>query len=243
MDIKEITTNTNRHPWELSRADAMLKILKKYNKKSYADIGAGDRYFCEQLLNIGATIVYAVDSEYPEERAEKNNVICLNDIALLEDKSVECLVMMDVLEHIEDDKSFLNQALKKLTDDGMLLITVPAWQFLFSSHDTFLHHYRRYCKRRLTTLLKTADITIAKSHYFYTSLFFARLLSNLIKPNKQEKVGESELGSWSFPPQHIATKLVKFVLKVDYATNSFLDKLHIHLPGLSLLAVCFKKPS
>jgi hypothetical protein len=48
------------------------------------------------------------------------------------------------------------------------------------------------------------------------------------------------VGSWAYPQKHIATRIVKTILTIDYTLNKWLDKLHMHLPGLSLLAVCRK---
>jgi hypothetical protein len=87
--------------------------------------------------------------------------------------------MMDVLEHIEHDAPFLSTVLEKLSPGGMALITVPAMQFLFSDHDAFLKHFRRYNRKQVLSLLGNFDVTVERCHYFYTSLFCARLVSLL----------------------------------------------------------------
>ncbi|GHV82475.1 hypothetical protein AGMMS49991_10330 [Spirochaetia bacterium] len=83
MDIREKTNNVNRHPWELSRARCIIKLIKNCNLQSFVDIGAGDRFFTTQLLNIASGKVYAVDSAYTEKSMYINGICCLNDIAEL----------------------------------------------------------------------------------------------------------------------------------------------------------------
>jgi SAM-dependent methyltransferase len=240
MDLKEKTSNINRHPWELSRSRCILSLIRKRPWKRFADIGAGDMFFTRQLLDMDSrTEVYAVDSEYDEELKSVDGIHCLNDISGLPDGSFDCLVLMDVLEHIEDDDAFLKKLLDKLVVGGSLVITVPAMQFLFSSHDKFLHHYRRYSRKRLLTLLKKNNLKIEKCHYFYTLLFFLRLVS-LVKDRLLPDKNQTGVGEWKFPKKHIATQCIMRILNIDFFINTLLDKCRIHLPGLSVMAVCKK---
>jgi hypothetical protein len=238
MDLREITKNVNHHPWELSRGECVFSILKKIKLHSLADIGAGDKFFTKKLLKICSGEIYAIDSGYTEDEKEEAGIICLNNITSLPENSVECLIMMDILEHIENDEKFLGEVLKKLMDGGILLITVPAWQLLFSEHDKFLKHYRRYNKKGLSTLLKQSNIIIKRIHYFYTSLFFVRLF---IKIMKKEQKGKNTIGYWKYSEKNIITMAIKITLNIDFYINTILSKIGIHLPGLSIIAVCKKE--
>lgn len=242
MDLIEKTENCNRHPWELSRSYNLINILKTNNNSfSYADIGSGDKYFTSKIRSITTGKVFAVDSEYTENGIDENEIMCLNDISLLENNSIDCVVMMDVLEHIENEDEFLKIVLTKLKPDGKIVITVPAMQFLFSSHDIFLKHYRRYSRKRLLSVLKKHNIKIEKSHYFYTSLFLLRLISFLLENKKSTKNEAVGIGMWKHKENSLITKILKLSLNIDFKINSILNKTFIHLPGLSLLAVCSKK--
>jgi SAM-dependent methyltransferase len=241
MDLKEKTSNANRHPWELSRSRCILKLIRKQQWKRLADIGAGDMFFTRQLLETDSGMeVYAVDSEYEEKMKSVDGINCLSGISGLPDASFDCLVLMDVLEHIEDDDAFLKKLLDKLVVEGSLVITVPAMQFLFSSHDSFLNHYRRYSRKQLLTLLKNNNLQIEKSHYFYTLLFFLRLVS-LIKDRLIPNKNQTGIGEWKFSKKHLITKCIISVLNIDFYINIILDKCRIHLPGLSVIAICKKK--
>jgi hypothetical protein len=143
--------------------------------------------------------------------------------------------MMDVLEHIKDDYSFLNDVVNKLKKGGTILITVPAWQFLFSQHDVRAQHFRRYNRKQLMNLLKRNDIKIEKCHYFYTCLFLARIMFLF---RKDKFTGNED--RWNYSERHIITIILKIILNIDFFVNKLLNKVFIHLPGLSLYAICKK---
>jgi SAM-dependent methyltransferase len=223
-----------QHPWKLSREYCILKQLKHKKLHNIADIGVNDMYYTKKARAFTNGKVYAVDIFFPEEGVEKDGIICINDVGKLPENELDCIIMMDVLEHIKDDKAFFNIVVDKLKAGGTILITVPAWQFLFSTHDTMSQHYRRYNRRQLLELLKHDSIKVEKCHYFYTSLFLARLLMF-----KNEKFSGNEI-EWKYPEKNIITIIVKMVLDIDYWINKALNKIGIHLPGLSITAVCRK---
>jgi hypothetical protein len=124
----------------------------------------------------------------------------------------------------------------KVKDGATILITVPAYQSLFSIHDARAGHYRRYNRKQLMALLKRNDIKIERCHYFYTSLFLLRWLPLLFKRDKY--TGND--GYWKYSEKHIITVIINGALNMDFWIHKILDKIGIHLPGLSLLAVCRK---
>jgi hypothetical protein len=225
----------NQHPWKLSREKCILNILKKRELHNVADIGVNDMFYTGKLRTFVIGKIYAVDVIFPENETTKNNIICLNNIEKLPDNELDCVVMMDVLEHIENDTLFFNNVVNKLKWNGTILITVPAWQFLFSIHDIRAQHYRRYNRKQLMALLKNKDIQVERCHYFYTSVFLVRLLCLL----KKDKFIGNDI-YWKYHDKNIITTLATMVLNIDFWVNKILDKIHIHLPGLSLVAICKK---
>jgi len=242
MDLTEKTSCGNRHPWELSRTQCILNIIKKYAIRSIADVGAGDRFFLSQLSSVASCTKYAVDTGYTEKSKSIDGVLCFNDISELPQKSIDAVMLMDVIEHIQDDCAFLKDILSKLSNDALVIVTVPAFQLLFSNHDVFLRHYRRYRRKQLFAVLRSGKLCVERCHYFYASLFFARLLS-LPLTKKKTASSQSGIGNWGFGENHILTQVVRIILNVDFAVCSFLARFGIYLPGLSVLAVCKKQES
>lgn len=93
------------------------------------------------------------------------------------------IVAIDVVEHVEDDNEFINLLVAQLAPEGIIIICVPAFQFLWSSHDIFLEHYRRYHARDIVTLMRVNGLSILEWGYLYVILFpliaTARVLSRL----------------------------------------------------------------
>ncbi|MDR1418620.1 MAG: class I SAM-dependent methyltransferase [Endomicrobium sp.] len=226
----------NQHPWRLSREKCILNTLRRRNLHNIADIGVDDMFYTNKVKKIMDGNIYAVDIFFPEDGMIKNGINCINDIKKLPENELDCVIMMDVLEHIEDDLSFFNVIVNKLKTGGTVLITVPAYQFLFSVHDSRALHYRRYNRKQLLKLLQRDNLKIEKIHYFYTSLFLHRLINVTFK--KSNFRGNND--KWPYSEKHIITVTVKTILNIDFFINKILDKIGVRLPGLSLLAICKK---
>ncbi len=239
LDLRETLESGFRHPWELSRVDCALNAIKPYvnSEKRIADIGCGDLYFSGKAKSSFKCEVIAVDSGFSEEAASHGEIILYNSTDRLLDKSVDLAILMDVLEHVQDDVSFLENVKSKMRAGGRVLITVPAYQHLFSEHDVFLKHYRRYNRKTLAKALSSAGYTIEKMHYFYSSLYILRLmqlaLSKLRKRNS-DMVGNAT--AWERPDVSPVTRLIRGVLNFDYSLNKVLNRLSPF--GLSLCAFC-----
>lgn len=230
MDLIESNSVINRHPWELSRVESLIKEINKYQiRGDVLDIGCGDGYFDTELLKRNNNInkLYGIDI-YQKEEYNKGKYIVINDYKKLKDKKFDFIIMCDVIEHIEDDSDFLKNTVKKLLKkNGKVIITVPAYQSLFSKHDEALRHYRRYNRKMIKELSKKASFKINKCHYFYASLVFPRILTKLL--NKDNAVN-----NWKYDEKHIITRIIKGVLNTDYFICKKMNRLSF---GLSLFAV------
>ena len=238
MDLVEAASTTgNRHPWELSRRDSVLQLLAGRGPlRDVADVGAGDRFFAASLRELASGAIYAVDVHY-QETAMVDGIHIARDVADLPDAGLDCIVMMDVLEHVEDEGAILRDVRRKLRLDGTVLVTVPAFQHLFLAHDTYLKHFRRYRRQHLRDVLERHGLRVEESFYFYATLFAARSLEVAVS----RVLGEIEqrgVGRWRFGLRHPLTVLVRAVLDLDYRVCRALTRLGLAVPGLSLCAVC-----
>ena len=112
--------------------------------------------------------------------------------------SFDVVLLTDVLEHIENDTASARTALKLLRPGGIVVATVPAYQWLYSPRDAQHHHFRRYSKQQFAKLWKAGDAqTLLLSHY--NTLLFppaatVRIASKYL-PNHQQA------GDLSIPPR------------------------------------------
>ena len=74
----------------------------------------------------------------------------------------DCVTMLDVLEHLRDDRRALCEVARVLQPGGALILTVPAYGHLWSAHDEALHHFRRYEKHELRARLREAGLHVEK---------------------------------------------------------------------------------
>jgi SAM-dependent methyltransferase len=83
----------------------------------------------------------------------------------------DLIALLDVLEHVEDDRSSVRALASLLKPGGHLLISVPAFPFLWSAHDAVHHHKRRYYLGELKRTLGDAGLEVTYASYFNTVLF------------------------------------------------------------------------
>jgi len=143
----------------------------------------------------------------------------------------DSIYILDVLEHIDNEVEILKEARNYLTDGGKILVTVPAYQFLWSPHDDFVHHVRRYTKKSLRKVLEEAGYKVERLSYFNSILFPLALIQRLGMRFLNKK-----LSSHLSTPPGIVNWLFQMVFSQEAWILRFID-----MPvGLSLIAVVKK---
>jgi ubiquinone/menaquinone biosynthesis C-methylase UbiE len=99
----------------------------------------------------------------------------------LPSNSIDVLVMLNVLEHIEDDDQALRNAFRILTPGGHIIIEVPAVPFLFTNYDRALKHFRRYSSRALTSLMRHVGFDIVRNSHLGFIAFPAFALTKIFQ--------------------------------------------------------------
>jgi SAM-dependent methyltransferase len=146
------------------------------------DVGAGSGIFSRQLMDEGVCdSAVCVDPNYAEEKIENHHGKQIHFVKTIKNRSQKLILMMDVLEHVSDDLALLKEYVDSMKSGGYVLITVPAFQFMWSGHDVFLGHHRRYTIEMIEAVIKKANMTPVKSRYFFGSLFPAIAVIRLIR--------------------------------------------------------------
>jgi SAM-dependent methyltransferase len=81
------------------------------------------------------------------------------------DSRFDVVAAFDVLEHIADDEAALAEWLRVLRPGGTLLLSVPAYQWLWSGHDVALHHHRRYIRGQISGLAERVGLEVVRISY------------------------------------------------------------------------------
>ena len=136
------------------------------------DVGAGSGVFTRQLLEFGlARRGVCVDPGYEAEHVEAQNGCEITFVRRVDEVPQKLILMMDVLEHVDDDIGLLKEYTDRMPSGGRVLISVPAFQFLWSGHDVFLDHRRRYTLSHIEKVVRRAGLRVLKGRYFFGSLF------------------------------------------------------------------------
>ena len=211
----------------------MLEFIINQDKKetNVLEVGAATGGNLEMLAAYGD--LFAMEMDEDSCQFAQNRNICDVKQGKLPDQfpfdiNFDLICMLDVLEHIEDDLAAVHCLKNALTLTGKLVITVPAYQWLWSSHDVASHHYRRYTQKRLIALIRSAGLNVKYITYFNTFLFpivaGVRLMNNFL--------GVKEGSDIAMP-----SKVVNILLSRTFLTERFfLPKISFPF-GVSLLAV------
>jgi SAM-dependent methyltransferase len=148
------------------------------------------------------------------------------------DDSFELAVSLDVIEHLEDDLSALRELRRTVAPGGALLLTVPAYQWLWSGHDEINHHHRRYTRRTLRRVAEQAGWSQVRTTYFNSLLLPAAIVLRVLDRINRAKTTETSLDLW-IPPAPL-----NWLLERPLALEAALIARGGRIPaGLSLLAV------
>lgn len=195
MDISQFDLQAeieDRHWWFKARREIILSVLKKYipvhKNKLVVEIGCGTggnlKFFKNYYKMIGVDI--SPDAvKYARQRADCE--VLLGDfrdqLAGLW-QVIDAVILPDVLEHVDDDYLFLSDIIKSLKRNSIVLITVPAHNFLWSQHDIVLGHKRRYSAKNLHSLWKGLEVEKLFFSSFNSLLFPVIALYRIVKRNK-----------------------------------------------------------
>jgi hypothetical protein len=185
MDLKEediLGSRIHEHWYYISKGRALRQFLGNIRVSEVLDVGAGSGIFSRQLMEAGVCeSAVCVDPNYPEERMESVGGKQIRFVKGVKNVPQKLVLMMDVLEHVPDDLALLSDYTAGMDTDAYVLITVPAFQFMWSGHDVFLEHYRRYTIDEIETVVKRAGMTPVRSRYFFGSLFPAIAALRLVR--------------------------------------------------------------
>lgn len=190
MDVKEadlLGGSIGEHWYYQSKKLALDSMLQGASFHRVLDMGAGSGIFSKHLLGLGGNSAVCVDSAYPADRSESYCGKPIRFIREIVPCDADLLLLMDVLEHVDDDVKFIEASLAGAGAGARVLITVPAFQSLFSAHDRFLEHRRRYTIQSLETAARSAGLEIVSTRYFFASILPIVAVIRILQRNSPPK--------------------------------------------------------
>ena len=146
---------------------------------------------------------------------------------------------LDLLEHLAEPERAAAELHRILKPGGCLIATVPAWQFLYGSHDEALMHHRRYSRKDFRALLETAHLSIDRLSFYNSALFFPiaalRAGRKLVRRGTTPNEAESGTGDLNPLPRPI-NRILESVLGGE---RFWLRKMNLPV-GVSLIAAAHR---
>lgn len=182
MDRQEFERNFNietTYWWNVGRFHIVDSFTRRYiDPKPGArmvDLGSGTGATTLWLQKYGP--VKAVDGSplalsYCRKRGLKDVTRSDMEKLKLPSSSFDAAFALDILEHIRDDRKAIREIFRILKPGGRLLVTAPAYQWLYSEHDEVCHHYRRYTLDEMARKMEEAGFRILRKSYCIMFLLF-----------------------------------------------------------------------
>lgn len=222
-----------KHWWWRAREEFILGAVEDLFPDGAAgrilDVGCGDGLIFEKLLRFGPVEGIerdqaAVDPSGPW--ASRIRVQAFDD-TFEPGHRYALVLLLDALEHFKEPLQCLRRAVQLLAPDGAILVTVPAFRALWTSHDVLNRHFTRYTRRSLRRLAWQAGARVEICRYFFQWIFPVKLVLRL-----KEAVRQPEPQVPRVPPSWVNRTL--------YLLSVFEQKALSRWPvpfGSSLLAV------
>lgn len=229
----------DEHWWFLGRRSIVRDTLKRHlhplvGTRRILDAGCGTGGNLAMLKEFGD--VTGVELEHMAVEAARQRTG--GSVRILEGgipdglpkgESFDVITMFDVLEHLDDPVGAVNALRELLTPTGQLVITVPAFQFLWSKHDDLNHHKRRYDFTELTRHLEQGGMKVGFHSYFNSLLFGPVAAVRLFRKVVPGSEADSDYGSGGGITNWALTKLFS-------AERHVASRLPVPF-GVSLLAI------
>ena len=183
------------HWWYAGRRRVLHAALGKLPLPEGArvlDAGCGTGRTMDELLGYGEVHGFDLNplgAEHARGRGHDDVRVARVEEIPYPDDSFDLVTCLDVIEHTPDDGVSLRDLLRVTRPGGWLVVTVPAYQLLWSSHDVANEHYRRYRRSQLAAAGESAGWEPGAWTYFNTLLFLpgaaVRVLERLRRPHKR----------------------------------------------------------
>ena len=204
----------------------LLKIIHKHlpiSAETVIDFGAGMGEFALSIRNSVDEVWCVENDPYLKSVIGERRLIVQDSLTQIADSSADYIYSLNVLEHIKNDASVLEDMNRVLKPNGALLIYVPAFMTLYSDMDRKVGHERRYSRTELLSKVRSAGFAVTRCQFVDSIGYFASLY---LKSRKNSGV--------------LNPKLVSFYDRYLFRLSCYFDQLCRYYFGKNLLLVAVK---
>lgn len=239
-----------RHPWETSRLATLRRLVQTVPVDpgdTVLDLGCGDGFVLANLFSSFETTLVGIDKNFSDEylvslRERHPSIRFARFLDSSLPETYRLVLLLDVLEHVVEDQAFLSSIVAHhLLNGGHIIITVPAYQCLFSDHDRDLSHVRRYDRGQLRGLAQQAGLRVVGQGHFFSSLLPLRwLASNLPRSLLPHRFRVSPPGLSGWNRGRLTTWTIDGALRLENRLLLSARARGWDIPGLSEWMICQK---
>jgi len=233
--LEDFFEEENTHWWHTAKRKMIGAYLPKGPGRILV-LGVGGGLLCHELsrdFDVVAVDISDIACRHVKDTYGLNAIVCdIGQGLPFHGEIFDVVIIADVLEHIQDDKKVLSEIRRCLTKGGILLLTVPAYQHMWSYWDERLHHCRRYEYKALKSLIGSENFQIRKITFFNALIYPAAFIKRKLIKTKEDEVSDFKISQGG----GIVNRLIGFYYAAERAWT------HIGpIPfGLSLF-VCAQK--
>lgn len=228
--------------WYVGRRRLVKALVQRHaeSRLRILDVGCGTGGTLEALADLGSVVGADISAEalsFCRQRGHMALAKCRIEALPFAQGAFDVVVCCDILEHVADDEAGLREVLRVLRPGGMVVITVPAYRWLWSEHDEALSHLRRYERGMLRRKLAAVGARLVRLSYAVSFVFPVVLVYRLLSRLRLRPLGPPHTQLMRVPGW--VNALLTWLLDVE---NRLLMRLSLPF-GTSLVAVATKPPA
>ena len=227
----------DRHWWFRGRREVIWALLRRAGlppSPHILDAGCGTGRNLAEFAHLGK----AVGVDFSDDAVAFCRRRGLDDVRMapveelpFEDASFDLIFATDVIEHLDDDRRALAELRRVAAPGARLVVTVPAYMWLWSPHDVSMHHRRRYTARRLLGQFDATGWEPLVRSYYYSAMLPGVAAVRLVRRRNAETNGHSDLA--------LAPPALNTALQLPVRAEAKLIERGVRLPaGVSIGTVC-----
>ena len=189
MDLKEAEgIDPWRHWYYQHKLRATVKMIsgQEFQRSRLVDVGAGSGFFAQA---VGAHFLFddinCIDTSYTDAHlGEREGVVYARTY---KGAPGNVYLLMDVLEHVDDDVQLLRHYVDEAASGTVFMVTVPAFMSMWSPHDDFLEHRRRYTLSEIEAVCVSAGLQVRAARYLFAPTFPLVWITRMVRRGREPK--------------------------------------------------------